>query len=357
MGAVVAMLLAFPAAPFHAFCRVPAYVRAAPDPGAKIVGELEAGDRVYVSACSPGCDAPDGWGLLGEDGAVRLSRLTLEAPQDAPAPFDEFVYGRVRAGGAPVRRVPLLTAPVIEVEEAGHDLAFRDDPALLATGWLRRHDGGFVPVARVRLAKPSRFSGEHDPELPLAFLRRKAKVGDRELARYDRLPVLSEKGRTISVEGGTLPRSAVRIARAVKRPAQVPPGARWVHIDLSEQVLTAWEGDRCVLATLVSTGKPGWGTAEGLFLGWRKTIHGTMRGRREPYVVEEVPHVIYFHGSDALHGAYWHDLFGERLSHGCVNLSPQDAAWIFNWAPPPLPEGWHTVTAGAGEALYVDVGR
>ena len=57
----------------------------------------------------------------------------------------------------------------------------------------------------------------------------------------------------------------------------------------------------------------------------------------------DVPWVMYFQGSYALHGAFWHDAFGRQKSHGCVNLSPEDARTLFHWANPPLPENWHGV--------------
>jgi hypothetical protein len=52
---------------------------------------------------------------------------------------------------------------------------------------------------------------------------------------------------------------------------------------------------------------------------------------------------MYFQGSYALHGAFWHDAFGNMRSHGCVNLSPEDARTLFAWADPQLPPGWHGV--------------
>jgi lipoprotein-anchoring transpeptidase ErfK/SrfK len=61
------------------------------------------------------------------------------------------------------------------------------------------------------------------------------------------------------------------------------------------------------------------------------------------YAVARVPWVMYFHGDQALHGAYWHDQFGTARSHGCVNLAPRDARWLFAWAPPRLPDGWDAV--------------
>jgi lipoprotein-anchoring transpeptidase ErfK/SrfK len=59
------------------------------------------------------------------------------------------------------------------------------------------------------------------------------------------------------------------------------------------------------------------------------------------YFLQDVPWIMYFSGDVALHGAYWHDRFGAPHSHGCVNLSPKDAQWLFNWtAPTAGPYNW-----------------
>ena len=60
-----------------------------------------------------------------------------------------------------------------------------------------------------------------------------------------------------------------------------------------------------------------------------------------------MPYVQYFQDGYALHAAYWHDVFGMPKSHGCINLSPEDARRIFFWTEPKVPEGWH----GAAKAL------
>jgi hypothetical protein len=62
-----------------------------------------------------------------------------------------------------------------------------------------------------------------------------------------------------------------------------------------------------------------------------------------PYSIEDVPWVMYFQGSYALHAAFWHDAFGHMRSHGCVNMAPEDARTLFAWSDPPLPAGWHGV--------------
>ena len=122
-------------------------------------------------------------------------------------------------------------------------------------------------------------------------------------------------------------------------PAPVPPGvgpdAAWMDINLFEQTLAAYVGGRMVYATLVSSGLSGWNTPPGLFQVWRRVESGKMSGadnRPDYYFLEDVPWTLYFNRDIALHGAYWHDGFGYRHSHGCVNLAPLDAKWLFEWA-------------------------
>jgi len=54
-------------------------------------------------------------------------------------------------------------------------------------------------------------------------------------------------------------------------------------------------------------------------------------GQEDFYYLEEVPWTMYFDNDIALHGAYWHDGFGYRRSHGCVNMSVTDAHWMYNF--------------------------
>ena len=119
-------------------------------------------------------------------------------------------------------------------------------------------------------------------------------------------------------------------------------GDQWIDIDLGEQVLVAYRGRDPVFATLVSTGK-GSPTPRGDYPIWAKVASMTMANQDyedSPYMVEHVPWVLLFQGHNALHGAYWHDRFGVSRSHGCVNLAPKDARWIFEWVSPALPDGW-----------------
>ena len=138
-------------------------------------------------------------------------------------------------------------------------------------------------------------------------------------------------------------------------PDDLAPGEKWIDVDLTRQTLIAFEGTRPVFATLVSSGRRNtqdkekdFPTPTGTFRIGEKHVTTTMDGdvaSDGPYSIEDVPWVMYFQGSYALHGAFWHDNFGHVRSHGCVNLAPEDARRLFGWVDPPLPAGWHGVFA------------
>ena len=133
------------------------------------------------------------------------------------------------------------------------------------------------------------------------------------------------------------------IPEGVLRDNRVASGDdQWIDVDLGEQVLVAYRGATPVYATLISSGK-GSPTPRGNYPIWAKVASMTMSNQDyedSAYMVEHVPWVLLFQGHNALHGAYWHDQFGRRRSHGCVNLAPLDARWLFEWVAPALPTGW-----------------
>jgi lipoprotein-anchoring transpeptidase ErfK/SrfK len=107
-------------------------------------------------------------------------------------------------------------------------------------------------------------------------------------------------------------------------------GARWIDINLSEQSLTAYEGDTPVFGTPVSTGIKGHRTPEGEFAIEWMMEWDDMSG--DGYYLPDVPYVMYFADYLAIHGTYWHNNFGYPMSHGCVNLPTSAARWLYNWA-------------------------
>jgi hypothetical protein len=113
---------------------------------------------------------------------------------------------------------------------------------------------------------------------------------------------------------------------------------RWVGVSTYEQNLVAYEGERPVMATLVSTGdmdEEEWRTDAGVWqveLFWEKGPMEGAAGSDDFYALDQVPYHMYFNWREALHGVYWHNNFGYYWSHGCVNLSVSDAKWLWdNW--------------------------
>ncbi|HXF63922.1 MAG TPA: SH3 domain-containing protein [Caldilineaceae bacterium] len=130
--------------------------------------------------------------------------------------------------------------------------------------------------------------------------------------------------------------SNVGVARFRARPSAIKAGELWVGVNLREQTVVAYEGDQPVYAALAATGMSRTPTVQGIFRTWWRLVSRKMSGGSAAtggyYYLEEVPWTLYFYSGYALHAAYWHDAFGRPRSHGCVNLSPYDAWWIFKWS-------------------------
>lgn len=175
--------------------------------------------------------------------------------------------------------------------------------------------------------------------------------------KWDPLPLT---GKTLKVSGreyyqlkdeSYILGSAVRRTTPNPRPPEIGEKERWLDIDISEQMLVAFEGDTPKYATLISSGKESknkdkdHSTPRGMWRVREKHIVTTMDGDGTaagdlPYSIEDVPYVMYFFKSYATHGAFWHQNYGSQMSHGCVNMSPLDAKWVFYFAGPELHEGY-----------------
>lgn len=123
------------------------------------------------------------------------------------------------------------------------------------------------------------------------------------------------------------------------RPPGIPAGEGWIMVNLFDQTLAAYdEHDRMVYATLISTGRQveGWRTPPGIYRVHTKVLMDKMYGggKSDRYLLEDVHATTYFHEAYAFHAAYWHDDFGRYKSHGCVNMTPADAEWLYNWTTP-----------------------
>jgi lipoprotein-anchoring transpeptidase ErfK/SrfK len=249
--------------------------------------------------------------------------------------------------------------------------------------WYKTTKGLVAPKDRFVAVEGATFKGvelnEHDT-LPLAWA-----YGFRQTRpKYERNPagkfkqvgelerlepvhlvgdvaVVDGHGYLQSDQGFWVQSDHVRVARTPPIPSNLGPDERWIHVDLRSQVLVALIGAKPIFATLVSSGKESEDEAQdhrtppGEWNIREKHVTTTMDGDGTaagdlPYSIEDVPYVMYFQGSYALHGAFWHRNFGVRMSHGCINLAPLDAKYLFFFTGPAVREGWHGAWSGNGQA-------
>lgn len=228
-----------------------------------------------------------------------------------------------------------------------------------------------MPLDRMQRVAPSEFRGVHLNEevtLPVVFVRsrfahlydgdprtglkRGAPLGYRQVVPITGKSVRVGGAAYLETTGGGYLRDEhlTRINPMRNRPGWATPGRTWIDVSILAQTLVAYEGTTPVYATLVSTGADGLGdpkkthsTIRGQFLIHTKHVTATMSGNEvgDEFDLRDVPYVQYFMEGYALHAAYWHESFGRPRSHGCINLSPIDAGWLFGWTDPPVPERWH----------------
>jgi hypothetical protein len=353
-------------------------LRTAPDAAAARRGAARLGAHlpVYALRRGPGCGAawvhvgPQAW-VCGE--GVEPSTAPA-VPVDGESAFHEdglpYRYSFVNELGALGYR-ELATAeegaPDLELEP-GFAIALARTATRLGEPFGLTPHGFWVPLRDLRPANPSRFRGlALAPGDPLTFawtVRDETPVhatpGGRRvgrLSRHERRQVLEER-RAAGALWLRLGAAEWVLAKSVARPLPGPPpealraGERWIDVDLGQQVLTAYEGSEPVFVTLVSTGKGTKAAENATPLGehrvWVKLVASDMSNLEAAeanryYSMQSVPWVMYFKKGYGLHGAYWHNDFGQRRSHGCVNLSPPDAAWLFRWSEPRLPAGWTAI--------------
>lgn len=222
--------------------------------------------------------------------------------------------------------------------------------------WYMINPGEFVLAEDLKVATASEFHGvlvENSPEHPFGWMvsdqvRPSTESGVEPDQTYDKLDryhffeVLDAKEDEegwiwYEISPDTwMKQTHVSLVDTTEPPAEIPAGAKWVEVDLYEQTFAAYEGEQIVYAGLISSGLNQWPTREGVFEVWDRWERVKMSGAENQvdyYFVEDVPYTMYFDESRgiALHGAYWHDRFGFKHSHGCVNMPILDAQWVYNW--------------------------
>ena len=319
-------------------------------------GEIGAGYAQEVWLGRPGAAAPNAralWTAKHDDALPWFLRDHASPPRFSPASEGSAaVLERMRA--------KVGHAFVQTVVHAGRRYGVTPELALL-------------PTDRLRPIRGSDFHGVEigkDIELPFAFVRRddarfwvydraKRRLLDDGAAPYRAAVKLTGKQQFFrrrlhfeTSDGKWLSdRDASRLDPARRMPAWGKNGEKWLDVNITKQTLMLYRGTQPVFATLISTGEAGLedpehttATKRGIFRIHTKHVTATMSSSEagEEFELREVPYVQYFDTLGyALHGAYWHDRFGVPKSHGCINLTPEDARRVFYFTEPQVPLGWH----------------
>ncbi len=138
--------------------------------------------------------------------------------------------------------------------------------------------------------------------------------------------------------------------------APISPGHpdKWIQIDIPRQMITCFEGEQVVFSTPTASGTYRTPTPLGQFRILYKRHTRRMIG--DDYDLAGVPFPTYFTRSGvAIHGTYWHNDYGRRYSHGCLNVPSRAARWIFRWVEPQAPYEEETVEAAPGMGTRVVV--
>jgi hypothetical protein len=296
----------------------------------------------------PGCTA----GLPSVEYQMLLDEMLLHPEPDVRplAPNMEeiakFAFRRIVGGEATIYDAPGGN-PVGTIAQGFNYVTVTGQQG----DWIKINDGQWMPASQLAIARPSEFTGVYldgKPDYPMAWMLiagypspAPGAAGDQTrplIERYTRLNIFA----SVEVDGwqwylvgpeAWVKQTSVARVLFVDRPPQVK--GRWFAVDLYEQVMVAYDEDTPVFATLVSSGLEDWPTNEGIFNVWSRQSNGNMSGAEggeDFYSLENVPWVMYFDEAISLHGTYWHDGFGYRHSHGCVNLTITDAYWAFNWS-------------------------
>ena len=291
------------------------------------------------------------------DETAQDGEATFVVPQPAEDSFlDTNIYVRL-ADNTNVYAEPSLGAAIVRNTSAGFLFAtvfsIEDVDGVY---WYQINYGEFVHEDNVDRREISQFRGIEilrQPERPFGWIvqdvqpslepNTEPSAETEEMVRYTFFEIYdSVVGEDDWVwyqleDGRWLRQTYVSIVNITERPEGVGPEAYWTQVDLYEQTFAAYEGDRMVFASLISSGLNSWPTYEGSYEVEERFRYYKMsgaEGKPDYYFIEDVPHIMYFDffNGIAFHGAYWHDRFGFKASHGCVNMPPYVAEWLFNWS-------------------------
>lgn len=365
----------------------PMMVYVEPRLGTPFRGKIQLGEVFELYERVPGEDCRgEGWGRVGPAAYVCLHRSEPTEDEATALPrrlvddLAPFFYARLRPKDASGENPPAPRhrsraamrrgAPPESFLEPEHDYAFVSRRRFRGGAVLYTHDHRVVAERDVKRMVPSDFRGRDMRAKPVpdgarmswsitwpyATVRTEARSDAEELHRlrlHDQLLVRDEpvthRGESwlpvVEPVDGWVLADEIRWWVPMDPPPEIAPDQVWLDVDLDQQMLALRRGAAVTFLTLVSSGNWKHGTPVGLFRIEGKWAFADMRSRAgddDTYHVEGVPWVLYFRGRYALHGTFWHNRFGRRTSHGCVNLSAHDARYVYERTSPTALPGFVT---------------
>jgi len=344
----------------------------APSPDARRRGTIGAGTRlgfsrrVFGKGCSMGVWYETADGLFICEEHVKPSTAPpgpkVEPAIDGTRLPQRYAFVRVDGTRAYAHPSDYFANDYIEAFGRGFGIVVTGEQVYGGVEFVRTRRYLWVERDSVRFVTGSQFRGvAFEPGAPLDVAwvsRRPSRVYDkphgrveRRLERHVRVRIDTTKGAWAKLrEGGWMKTSDLARPKLVPPPENVGPNDRWIDVDVAQQVLVAYQGDTPRFATLVSSGRDSKAseTPLGVFELWVKLDYTDMDDIERTdiprnYSIQDVPWVQFFKGSYGFHAAFWHDDFGRRRSHGCINLSPADARYLFQFTDPVLPAGWNAI--------------
>ena len=323
--------------------------------------------RVFGEGCSTGV-----WYQTQDELFICEANVTLspEAPGPKVDPLTGSTsrlpqrYAFIRFGGTRAYAHPsdYFRNDYLEALGKGFGIVVTGEQVYEGVEFVRTRRHLWIERGSVHFVDGSAFMGARigrDEGLDIAWVAlRPANLHERpqgrvikRLERHSLVHVESSKGAWSKLVGeGWIKTAELARPKRTDPPEGVGPNERWIDIDVSQQVLVAYEGAEPRFATLVSTGRntKQSETPLGVFQIWVKLEYSDMSDIERTdvdknYSIQDVPWVQFFKGSYGFHAAFWHDDFGRRRSHGCINLSPNDARYLFQFTGPVLPPGWNAI--------------
>lgn len=327
-------------------------VRSQPSASAPIVGQLNNGAQVTIYEERTVSGAI--WYRIGTDRWVHSAYVRITQAVAAQT----LRYGIVTADVLNVRAQPTVAAPVAGQVTRGMQVTIYAEQTTSGATWYNIGDNrwvhsGWISPTTAELAQQVAPISTAAAALPVGWvvassLNVRAQPGvsagnppiDEVLHNY-RVDILESR----TVDGAIWYRIGqnrwvlgtwIAAASLKARPSSIGSAERWVGVNLAQQTAVAYQGNTPVYAAMIASGMAATPTVQGVFRTWARLPTGKMSGGSAAtggyYYLEGVTWTCYFYSGYALHTAYWHDAFGRPRSHGCVNLSPYDAWWIYQWS-------------------------